>query len=224
MIADYFWKIIFIALAITGFIYWKDWRDQSKEYESYVTEFAELMNHSENAKPFNDDEAVSRMYRSIYLLRKIEENKGEAKFSIDLIFEEAQEASNNPKIVNNLLRDALRQNYTKAKEYGVLNDEDAMSSLMDGTSTSIISGPWSGEELAVGHYISPDINDTISLHLANRLLLPQSVKLAMQFADITIDVKERAGRLKRAEILDVGACDNIEQQYDTLRELATRNN
>ena len=137
MIADYFWKIIFIALAITGFIYWKDWIDQSKEYESYVTEFAELMNHSENAKPFNDDEAVSRMYRSIYLLRKIEENKGEAKFSIDLIFEEAQEASNNPKIVNNLLRDALRQNYTKAKEYG-------LKTLM-----VEVSGPGSGRESAL---------------------------------------------------------------------------
>jgi hypothetical protein len=95
---------------------------------------------------------------------------------------------------------------------------------MDGTSASIISGPWKGEELAVGYYISPNINNTISLHLANRLLLPQSVKLAMQFADITIDVKERADRLKRAEILDVGSYDSIKQQYDTLRELSTRNN
>jgi len=95
---------------------------------------------------------------------------------------------------------------------------------MDGTSTLIIKGPWIGEKLEVGHYISPDINDTISFHLANRLLLPQTVKSAMQFADITIDVKERADRLKRAEVLDVGACDSIIQQYNTLRELATRNN
>ena len=223
MIADYFWKIIFIAFAIVLFTYWKDWRDHGKEYENYVAELAELLDHSENNKPFNDDAVATRMYRSIYLLRKLEENR-EEKFCMDQIFEEAQEGSNNPKIVNNLLRDAFRQNYSKAKDYGVFDDEGAMTSLMDGTSTLIMSGPWSGEELAVGHYISPDINDTISLHLANRLLLPQSVKLAMQFADITIDVKERAGRLKRAEILDVGSCDSIVQQYNTLRELATRNN
>ena len=127
---------------------------------------AELLDHSDSAKPFNDDEATSRIFQSIYLLQKMEEHKGE-KFSIDKIFEEAQEDSNNTKVVNNLLRDAFRQNYKKAKEYGLLEDEDAMSSLMDGTSTLIISGPWQGEELAVGHYISPNINDTISLHLNN---------------------------------------------------------
>ncbi|MDB4721466.1 hypothetical protein OAF65_07095 [Verrucomicrobiales bacterium] len=223
MIADYFWKIIFTALIIVGFVYWKDWRDQSKEYEGHVAAMAELLDHSDSAKPFNDDEAASRIFQSIYLLQKMEEHKGE-KFSIDKIFEEAQEDSNNTKVVNNLLRDAFRQNYKKAKEYGLLEDEDAMSSLMDGTSTLIISGPWQGEELAVGHYISPNINDAISLHLTNRLLLPQSVKLAMQFADITNDVKERADRLKRAGILDVGSFDSIKQQYDTLRELSTRNN
>ena len=223
MIADYFWKIIFTALIIVGFVYWKDWRDQGKEYEGHVAAMAELLDHSDSAKPFNDDEATSRIFQSIYLLQKMEEHKGE-KFSIDKIFEEAQEDSNNTKVVNNLLRDAFRQNYKKAKEYGLLEDEDAMSSLMDGTSTLIISGPWQGEELAVGHYISPNINDTISLHLTNRLLLPQSVKLAMQFADITNDVKERADRLKRAGILDVGSFDSIKQQYDTLRELSTRNN
>ncbi|MDB4711319.1 hypothetical protein OAF35_01475 [Verrucomicrobiales bacterium] len=223
MIADYFWKIIFTALIIVGFVYWKDWRDQGKEYEGHVAAMAELLDHSDSAKPFNDDEAASRIFQSIYLLQKMEEHKGE-KFSIDKIFEEAQEDSNNTKVVNNLLRDAFRQNYKKAKEYGLLEDEDAMSSLMDGTSTLIISGPWQGEELAVGHYISPNINDAISLHLTNRLLLPQSVKLAMQFADITNDVKERADRLKRAGILDVGSFDSIKQQYDTLRELSTRNN
>jgi|TARA_B110000116_G_C16787179_1_gene561587 hypothetical protein len=223
MIADYFWKIIFTAFVIVGFVYWKDWRDQGKKYEAHVAVIAELLDHSANAKPFDDDEAESRTFQSIYLLHKIEEHKGE-KFSIDKIFEEAQEDSNNTKAVNNLLRDAFRQNYKKAKEYGLLENENAMSSLMDGTSTSIISGPWKGEELAVGHYISPNINNTISLHLANRLLLPQSVKLAMQFADITIDVKERADRLKRAKILDVQSFDNIKQQYDTLRELSTRNN
>ena len=66
--------------------------------------------------------------------------------------------------------------------------------------------------------------DSISLHLANRLLLPQSVKWAMQFADVTNDVKERADRLQRAEILDTAAFDIIKHQYDTLRELSTRNN
>ncbi len=223
MIADYFWKIIFIALAIVGFVYYKDWRDQGKKYEANVAAIAELLDHSKNAKPFNDGEAVSRTFQCMYFLRKIEEHKGE-KFSIDKIFEAAQEDSNNEKVVNNLLRDAFRKNYAIAKEFGVLDNEDAMSSLMDGTSTLILSGPWKGEELVVGHYISPSINDTISLHLANRLLLPQNVKLAMQFADITNDVKERAERLKRAGILDVGSFDNIKQQYDTLRELSTRNN
>lgn len=223
MIADYFWKIIFTAVVITGFIYWKAWRDGTKEYEGHVAAIAELLDHTDDAKPFNDDEAASKIYKSIYLLRKIEDHKGE-KFSIDQVFEEAQEDSNNTKIVNNLLKDAFRENYKKAKEYGVLDDENAMSSLMDGTSTTIISGPWSGEELALGYYISPEIEDSISLHLANRLLLPQSVKLAMQFADVTNDVKERADRLQRAEILDTAAFDIIKHQYDTLRELSTRNN
>ena len=223
MIADYFWKIIFTAVVIVGFFYWKDWMNHNKEYERHMSELVELLDHSKGAEPNNDYEAASRIYRSIYLLRKMEENRVE-KFSIDTVFKEFQEQSNNTRGVNNLIRDAFRENYKKDKEYGLFEDEDAKSSLMDGTSTLIISGPWSVEKLEVGHYISPDINDTISFHLANRLLLPQTVKLAMQFADITIDVKERADRLKRAEVLDVGACDSIIQQYNTLRELATRNN
>ena len=73
MIADYFWKIIFTAFVIVGFVYWKDWRNQGKEYEAHVAVIAELLDHSANAKPFDDDEAESRTFQSIYLLHKIEE-------------------------------------------------------------------------------------------------------------------------------------------------------
>ena len=45
----------------------------------------------------------------------------------------------------------------------------------------------------------------------------------MEFADITKDVRDRADRMKRAKILDVGSCDSIIRQYNTLRELSSRN-
>ena len=40
---------------ITGFIYWKAWRDGTKEYEGHVAAIAELLDHTDDAKPFNDD-------------------------------------------------------------------------------------------------------------------------------------------------------------------------
>ena len=75
----------------------------------------------------------------------------------------------------------------------------------------------------VGHFISPDINDTVQFHFANRIILPKSVKAAMEFADITKDVRDRADRMRRAKVLDVGSCDSIIRQYNTIRELSTRN-
>ena len=85
------------------------------------------------------------------------------------------------------------------------------------------AGPWSGETLQLGHFISPEINDTIQFHFVNRLILPDTVKAAMEFADITKDVRDRADRMKRAKVLDVGSCDSIIRQYNTLRELSSRN-
>ena len=86
-----------------------------------------------------------------------------------------------------------------------------------------MTGPWKGESLELGLFISPEINDTIQFHFSNRLILPETVKAAMEFADITKDVRDRATKMKYAKVLDVGSWDSIIRQYNTLRELSSRN-
>ena len=105
----------------------------------------------------------------------------------------------------------------------IFKNEQSLEALEEGRGTKIMAGPWRGEPLELGHFISPEINDTIQFHFSNRLILPETVKAAMEFADITKDVRDRADRMKRAKVLDVGSCDSIIRQYNTLRELSSRN-
>ena len=162
-------------------------------------------------------------FQSIYHLREIEKVRGE-KFEVRTVIEEIREnVTDISREEMGLIVDVLRENYNNARNFGLFKNEQSLEALEEGRGTKIMAGPWRGEPLELGHFISPEINDTIQFHFSNRLILPETVKAAMEFADITKDVRDRADRMKRAKVLDVGSCDSIIRQYNTLRELSSRN-
>ena len=220
MIADYFWKIIFLILLIIGLNYWFDWRDEVNSLNRHLNALTEII---ENPTRKGDKACRTATFQSIYHLREIEKVRGE-KFEVRAVIEEIREnVTDISREEMGLIVDVLRENYNNARNFGLFKNEQSLEALEEGRGTKIMAGPWRGEPLELGHFISPEINDTIQFHFSNRLILPETVKAAMEFADITKDVRDRADRMKRAKVLDVGSCDSIIRQYNTLRELSSRN-
>ena len=221
MIADYFWKVIFLVLLIIGLNYWFDWRDEVNSYNRHLNALAEIL---EKPTRKGDKACRTATFQSMFHLHKIEKVKGE-KFEVRLVMDELLKEN----LINisleerSLYVDVLRENYNNARDFGLFKNEQSLEALEEGRGTKLMAGPWRGETLQLGHFISPEINDTIQYHFVNRLILPETVKAAMEFADITKDVRDRADRMKRAKVLDVGSCDSIIRQYNTLRELSSRN-
>ena len=60
-----------------------------------------------------------------------------------------------------LIVDVLRENYNNARNFGLFKNEQSLEALEEGRGTKIMAGPWRGEPLELGHFISPEINDTI---------------------------------------------------------------
>ena len=220
MIADYFWKIIFLILLIIGLNFWFDWRDEVNSLNRHLNALTEII---ENPTRKGDKACRTATFQSIYHLREIEKVRGE-KFEVRAVIEEIREnVTDISREEMGLIVDVLRENYNNARNFGLFKNEQSLEALEEGRGTKIMAGPWRGEPLELGHFISPEINDTIQFHFSNRLILPETVKAAMEFADITKDVRDRADRMKRAKVLDVGSCDSIIRQYNTLRELSSRN-
>jgi len=220
MIADYFWKIIFLILLIIGLNFWFDWRDEVNSLNRHLNALTEII---ENPTRKGDKACRTATFQSIFHLREIEKVKGE-KFEVRSVMEEIRKnVTDVSREEMGLIVDVLRENYNNARNFGLFKNEQSLEALEEGRGTKIMAGPWRGESLELGHFISPEINDTIQFHFVNRLILPETVKAAMEFADITKDVRDRADRMKRAKVLDVGSCDSIIRQYNTLRELSSRN-
>ena len=220
MIADYFWKVIFLILLIIGLNYWFDWRDDVNSLNRHLNALTEII---EKPTRKGDKACRTATFQSIFHLREIEKVKGE-KFEVRSVMEEIREnVTDISREEMGLIVDVLRENYNNARNFGLFKNEQSLEALEEGRGTKIMAGPWRGEPLELGHFISPEINDTIQFHFSNRLILPETVKAAMEFADITKDVRDRADRMKRAKVLDVGSCDSIIRQYNTLRELSSRN-
>ncbi len=221
MIADYFWKVIFLVLLIIGLNYWFDWRDEVNSYNRHLNALAEIL---EKPTRKGDKACRAATFQSMFHLHKIEKVKGE-KFGVRSVMDELLKEN----LINisleerSLSVDVLRETYNNARDFGLFKNEQSLEALEEGRGTKLMAGPWRGETLQLGHFISPEINDTIQYHFVNRLILPETVKAAMEFADITKDVRDRADRMKRAKVLDVGSCDSIIRQYNTLRELSSRN-
>ena len=220
MIADYFWKIIFLILLIIGLNFWFDWRDEVNSLNRHLNALTEII---EKPTRKGDKACRTATFQSIFHLREIEKVKGE-KFEVRSVIEEIRKnITDVSREEMGLIVDVLRENYNNARNFGLFKNEQSLEALEEGRGTKIMAGPWRGESLELGHFISPEINDTIQFHFVNRLILPETVKAAMEFADITKDVRDRADRMKRAKVLDVGSCDSIIRQYNTLRELSSRN-
>ena len=220
MIADYFWKIIFLILLIIGLNFWFDWRDEVNSLNRHLNALTEII---EKPTRKGDKACRTATFQSIFHLREIEKVKGE-KFEVRSVIEEIRKnVTDVSREEMGLIVDVLRENYNNARNFGLFKNEQSLEALEEGRGTKIMAGPWRGESLELGHFISPEINDTIQFHFVNRLILPETVKAAMEFADITKDVRDRADRMKRAKVLDVGSCDSIIRQYNTIRELSSRN-
>ncbi|MFP6874473.1 MAG: hypothetical protein VCA55_13315 [Verrucomicrobiales bacterium] len=214
MLLDQFWKIIFVILLCAGFIFWYKYRSGKKNQTLLIDELAELITAEEKtASPIAEKKIRKRFYKSIDILRQIEENMGD-KFEINAVISRAIESSGlSGKFPEDAVADTFELNYQQAKGFGLLDDDDAISRLEQGLTPKIKDGHWAGETAEVGYHIIPSINTSIENHIANRVLLPSSIKELMKLEDFSRRVKSQADRFRRAKILDQGSYDVIDNTH-----------
>ena len=86
MIADYFWKVIFIVLLVIGLKFWFEWRDGVNSYNKHLSALAEIL----ESPTKKGDKACKRVaFQSMYHLHEIEKVKGE-KFEIRTVMNEIE--------------------------------------------------------------------------------------------------------------------------------------
>ena len=84
MIADYFWKIIFLILLIIGLNFWFDWRDEVNSLNRHLNALTEII---ENPTRKGDKACRTATFQSMFHLHKIEKVKGE-KFEVRSVMDE----------------------------------------------------------------------------------------------------------------------------------------
>ena len=90
MIADYFWKVIFIVLLVIGLKFWFEWRDGVNSYNKHLSALAEIL----ESPTKKGDKACKRVaFQSMYHLHEIEKVKGE-KFEIRTVMNEIEKDLN----------------------------------------------------------------------------------------------------------------------------------
>ena len=214
MLLDQFWKVIFLILLCIGFSFWWGFRKSQKTRSFLIDELGELITAKVKPEsPKADKRAWERFYKSIDVLRQIEEIM-EEKFEINMVVDQAlQSAESSGKFPRNAVADSLEINYENAQSFGLLNDDAAINRLEQGLAPVITEGHWAGETAVVGYFIVPSINGSIKHHIANLLLLPSSINEMMKLEDFSRRVRNKANDFLRAKILDQGSFDVIENTH-----------
>ena len=214
MILDQFWKIIFIILLGIGFSFWWKMKQSDKAHSFLIDELGELITTEiKSASPTAEKKAQENFYKSIEIIRQIEEIIGE-DFEINQVISEAIETSDASDVFpRHEVADAFETNYDHARNFGLLDDDTAIARLEQGLEPVITQGNWIGETAVLGHFIVPSINNSLKYHIANRLLLPESINEMMQLEDYSRRVRNKADEFRRAKILDQGAFDKIENTH-----------
>ena len=144
MIADYFWKVIFLILLIIGLNYWFDWRDEVNSLNRHLNALTEII---EKPTRKGDKACRTATFQSIYHLREIEKVRGE-KFEVRTVIEEIREnVTDISREEMGLIVDVLRENYNNARNFGLFKNEQSLEALEEGRGTKIMAGPWRGEPL-----------------------------------------------------------------------------
>lgn len=217
MLLDQFWKIIFLIILCTGFTFWWKYRAGKKSQNNLIYDLAELITAEEKtASPNAEKKIRERFYKSIDILRQIEENMGDKfimKEVISRAFESSALSDKYPPRAVDAVTDSFELNYQHAKSFGLLDNDKAISRLELGLTPEINEGHWTGETAEVGYHIIPSVNSSIEHHIANRLLLPSSIKELMELEDFSRRVRNQADKFRRAKILDQGSFDDIENEH-----------
>ena len=112
MILDQFWKIIFIILLGIGFSFWWKMKKSDKAHSFLIDELGELITTEIKSASANaDKKAQESFYKSIEIIRQIEEIIGE-DFEINQVISEAIETSDAPEsFPRHEVADAFEINY-----------------------------------------------------------------------------------------------------------------
>lgn len=222
MIAEHFWKVIFIAIFAVGCWFW--WKDASakKLHRQQIAYLAELIDVADGNEPKSDGETTERFFRALAAIEAIEFRQGE-KFQLDATIEAANALNDSPSGVKDLLERALVAAYRTAREdLKLFDDDDAISRLEEGARPKITAGPWAGQWAEAGYYIPPSVEESVANRICNRTLVPESVKGINANGAVTSTMNDWADRMKRAKILDIVAHKRISTEYDLLRKQSTR--
>ncbi len=217
MFVDQFWKILFLALVATGCWFWWKASAKNKVYKVEVASLAEIIDTRPEAAPKTDEEAAGRVYKALALLHSIASRKGE-KFELRTALDDASEINGSSPYLADIVADVMEANYKNASAFGLLDDDDAIWRMEQGSAPKITRGAWEGEPAEVGYHIPPGFNASLATHLANRVLIPQSVKLAMRSSGMTKAIDDWAERMKKVEALTLGDRDEIKREYNALRK------
>ncbi len=213
MLAENFWKIIFVLLVGVGCWFWFQSASKKKKFERQIAGLAELIDPASVDAPRTAGEAERRTFQTVATLHEIVLRGGD-DFNPREAADRAANMIADGKTAT-LLASRLVDNYNTAQELGALTD-DGIFSMIDGAHAKITEGIWEGDYLEAAPIIPVDFDPVLAESLLNRTLVPESVRNAMAGADLTKLAYDHANSLHRAGVLDLSAYQAIRKEHDAL--------
>ncbi len=198
MIADNFWKIIFILLVLTGLVFWFKSHRENSTFKATASDLADIITFEEKARPRNEAEAQERFYKAIALVHDAEVSG----ISMEELFAAAFEYNDigNDSSEARMVRNELLAARSTAEKLGLLAD-DGIWRLRDGEAPKITAGPFKGEKAVITRHVPASIAPEANLFMGNFVLVPESVAAVAMDLEITEDVVHTSSELWNAEII-----------------------
>lgn len=215
MIADNFWKIIFILIVLTGLVFWfKNHREKSN-FKGTASQLADLVTFDEESRPRNAAEAQERFYSAIALIH----DSAESGIDTEELFAAAFEYNDisNDGAEGSMVRNGLMEARGTAEKLGVLAD-DGIWTLRDGKAPTITAGPFKGEAAEITLHVPASIAPDAELFIGNFVLVPASVAAVARDLEVTEDVLHSSSKLFNAEIISREQNKAIKDAYYLQKE------
>jgi hypothetical protein len=214
MIADHFWKIIFVLILFgVGVFYWQK-RAKEAEAASTINAFAELLVVAPDARDARK-EFEGNVYRAVAMIHDlIEADVGGRN---DLVTKAAT--------VNNFesgraqqLRYSMQELLESGENAGVFDGMGGrcMARLKSGRAPEIPAGAFKGQRLVVAYKVPPIFVAEAAYSFCNVMLVPESAR-ALSDIGITQGTVDSASALRSAGVITHATHQRINTAYRALR-------
>lgn len=214
-------KILFLALAACGGLYW--WRqEQSRaEYDRQVGALATTLDRR-LANPLSPSEQTDALFlRSMVILSDFRDLKQKERLDADetTFLTDALQAAgyNNPGEISSITRN-LKDNFSVCVQLKIFGDGSGSQSMLTGQSPVIHAGPFTNETLVLVRRLPPQLAPEVVNHPANFALVPAPAADLIWPYTVNDHALRTATDLKAVNVLDAASFEAIKQRSEVLRD------